>query len=103
MRLNMQQTDQRIFGNQSDRGTGMQAFNVIVLPVSLAVARLTSRVWSLRAYLFECVAATLSTITQAFPAGIAGNQANQQHLPDSVGLKPSLGDDPATRVGWIAG
>ncbi len=101
MRLNKQNTDQRIFGTQSDRGTGAQMFGAVYLSDHLTV-RLMSWARILRAK-FERGASTLSVIARANPVGTAGNQANHLNSPDLVGPQPSLGCDRASRVGWIAG
>ena len=101
MRSNIQNTVQRVFGFTSVRATGLQMVGTF-LPLSL-MSRLMCWLRLASTRLFERVMAPVALVVNANYRGYGGHRANQIDSPGATGLKPSLGFDLASRVGWIAG
>ena len=103
MRLNIQNTAQRFFGFQSDRGTGAQKFRGMSLPESLFAVRLMSKVRPAHLGQTGWAQATRAAILRGITTGNSGNPVNQMRSPEAVVQLPGTGSDRAGRVGWIAG
>ncbi len=93
-------TVQRVFGLKAVRATGLQMVGSF-LPLSL-MSRLMCWLRLAITRLFEHVMAPVALVVNANYREYGRHRADQIDSLAATGLKPSLGFDIASRVGWIA-
>ena len=103
MRMDIQNTDQPVFGFQPEFGTGAQKILAILLSLSVYLERLWFETRHSVARYFAGWAMSSGFVRTITALVTAGHTANVMNSPDASGKTPSLGVDRVSRVGCIAG